>query len=118
MILVMLIGAATVLLFDTVGSLASRRFNFNYASLAPGSWLIWAGAGYFAAPYGSYAASGLAGGAVAFIEATLGWYISWLVGPGRPKDELTQRQIVCVVLMISLSGSGFGFGGGLLGRSF
>jgi hypothetical protein len=118
MMLVVLIGAASVLLFDTVGSLASRRFSFNYASLSPGSYLIRAGAGYFAEPYGGLEMSGLAGGIVAFVEATLGWYISWIIGPGRVKPEPTKQTIVYVILVVSLKGVGFGLGGGLFGRIF
>jgi len=113
-ILVLAIGVLAVLVLDTVGSLASRRFRFQYGSLSTISWILRIGTGFFAARYGNIKLSFLAGGLVAFIDATLGWYISWIIGPGRPQGEITAGLIARTVLMVTLIGAALGFIGGLL----
>lgn len=113
-ILVLGIGVLAVLVLDTVGSLASRRFRFHYGSLNAISWILRIGTGFFAARYGNIKLSFLAGALVAFIDATLGWYISWIIGPGRPQSEITAGLIARTVLMVTLIGAALGFIGGLL----
>jgi len=67
----------------------------------------------FAAWYGQLNLSLLAGGIVAFVEATLGWYISCLIGPGRPKNKLSRIAIGKIVLIVTMKGAALGFIGGL-----
>jgi hypothetical protein len=45
---VILLGAAAVLVFDTIGSLASRHFGFAYSRLMAGSFAIYSAAGFAA----------------------------------------------------------------------
>ena len=113
-ILVVTIGVLAVLALDTIGSLASRRFGFKYGSLTLFSWALRIGTGFFAARYGSLKLSFLAGGFVALIDATLGWYISWIIGPGRPKDNVTVESMAWTVLIVTLVGASLGYVGGLL----
>jgi hypothetical protein len=113
-VLVLIVGALAVLVLDTIGSIASRQFGFRYGSLAIVSWILWLGTGFFAAWYGRLSLSLLAGGIVAFIDATLGWYISWLTGPGRPKSKVSGTVIGRTVLIVTAKGAALGFIGGLL----
>ncbi|SRR5258707_10342379 len=113
-ILVLVVGAIAVLVLDTIGSFASRRFGFNYGSLRVISWVLRIGTGFFAARYGSISLSVLVGGIVAFIDATLGWYISWIIGPGRPKRKIPAKLIGGIVLWVTLTGAALSFVGGLL----
>ena len=78
------------------------------------SWILRIGTGFFAARYGSLSLSVLVGGLVAFIDATLGWYISWVIGPGRPQSNLTSAQISRTVLIVSVTRAALSFIGGLL----
>ena len=114
----MLVGAFAALAFDTIGSLASRAFDFKYESLFIGSWLLYIGVGFFAARGSSFLFGVLAGGFVALVEATLGWYISWVIGPGRPKVEVTWSAICWAVLSVTLSGISLGFVGEFVGQRF
>jgi hypothetical protein len=93
--------------------MASRQFGFHYGSLSIISWLIRIGTGFFAARYGSLSLSFLAGGIVAFIDATLGWYISWIIGPGRPRNKITNTLIARTVSIVTFTGAALGFVGGL-----
>ena len=113
-ILVVIVGTVAVLLLDSLGSIASNKFRFRYTSLAIVSWIIWLGTGFFAAWYGRLSLSLLAGGIVAFVEATLGWYIAWLIGPGRPGKKLTRTVIARIVFAVTMKGAALGFIGGLL----
>src|SRR5262245_7743829 len=108
-VVVVAFGVVAVLVLDTIGSFASLRFGFNYGSLSVVSWILRIGTGFFAARYGSIALAIFAGGFLAFIDATLGWYISWVIGPGRPKGRLTSKSIGGIVAKVTLTGAALGF---------
>ena len=115
-------GSAAVLALDTIGSLASLRFKFAYARLAPVSYLLWALAG-FAAVVGqvseirdAVALGALAGGVVGLVEATIGWWISWRLGPGRiPAERVRPGLIQRIVVIVAIRAALFGAAGGGLG---
>lgn len=77
-------GAASVVAFDVLGSLICKATGISYDVLWPGSLLI----------YGTVAAlvgwrrdwhTGLfAGFAMGGVDLTLGWWVTWMIGPGRP----------------------------------
>jgi hypothetical protein len=113
-ILILVVGALSVLTLDTIGSIAARQFGFAYGSLRIISWLLWFGTGFFAARYTSVSLSPLAGGIVALIDSTVGWYISWLIGPGRPRSEIDNMRIGQIISIVTLKGAALGLIGGLL----
>lgn len=79
------IASAGILVFDTMASLLSRATGFEYGLFALGSLAIYGLVG--AAAYrlrGSVGLATMVAGVVGLTEATLGWYISWMLGPGRP----------------------------------
>jgi len=115
-VVVVAFGVIAVLALDTIGSFASLYFGFNYGSLSAVSWILRIGTGFFAARYGSITLGALAGGVVAFIDSTLGWYISWIIGPGRPKGGLTTKSIGRIIAKVTLTGAALGFVGGFLAR--
>ncbi len=112
--LVVLIGAITVILFDTVASLASRNFQLNYGLFSVGSFLIYACVGFFGAKYGSLTLATVAAALIGLIDSTLGWYISWVIGPGRIEIETTSISILIAIIFVVITASLFGFIGGLL----
>lgn len=80
---IVLIAAATVLLYDAVAATASRVLGFAYGSASVGSWLIYAGAGFFATrATGSLWMGALAAAAAGLVDSTAGWLISAWIGPG------------------------------------
>ena len=109
-----LIGAGlAILIFDTLGALASNRLGFSYSSLAPGSFIIYAGAGFFGGWRAGWFGAVLAGAAAAFIESTIGWGISWALGPGRPPAGFTGvGSLLMTIVMVTVTGAIFGLGGG------
>lgn len=76
---VILLGCLGVLVFDALAALLSRTTSLRYVWFAPGSFVIYAVTGYFAADAaGSVAVGAAAGALTAAVDATLGS----LVGKG------------------------------------
>ena len=114
---VVVVASMAVLVLETLGSLASKAFGFGYGSLAWGSLIIYAAAGFFAARSGGLRTAAQGGAAVALVDATLGWAISWSLGPGRPAAGYTgMGPIVGTVALAWLTGMASGFVGGLIAR--
>ena len=111
------IASSAIVALDTFGSLASKAFGFGYGSLAWGSFLIYAVAGFFAARSGGLRTAAMTSGAVALVDATLGWAISWALGPGRPATGYTGiGPILGTVVFVWLTGIVLGLMGGLIAR--
>lgn len=114
---VLLIAAIVVLVFDTVGAIASAQLGFAYSSLSPISMFIYAAAGFAAGRLAGLRAAVSIGSAVALIEATLGWFISWQIGPGRPPEEYAGVGAVLVAItIVTAMGAVFGLLGGAAAR--
>ena len=109
-----ILGVVAVLVFDTLGSLAARRFRFAYPNLAPGSFAIYMVVGYAAGAAEPVSMGILAGAVVALIESTVGWAISWKIGPGRPSVTPSLTVILRTVAIVTALGAVFGGLGGWL----
>jgi hypothetical protein len=82
----LLYGAAAVLALDTVGALASRGLGFDYARLTPISILLYAVAGAYVGAADRVSRATAVGAILGAIDATIGWAIAWVIGPGRPQE--------------------------------
>ena len=78
---ILLGGAIAVLAFDAIASVASQRLGFEYGSAAVGSGIIYTAIGFLAAGRGGVQAAALAGATMGLVDATLGWAVSWAIGP-------------------------------------
>ena len=108
--------AVAVVAFDAAASAASRRLGFAYTSAAAGSWAIYAAVGFVAGRHGGLRAAALAGAATGLVDATLGWYVSWRIGPGRVPGGLTPRQWLSAAVTVTLLAAAVGAVGGLGAR--
>jgi len=116
---VVVVAAIAVVALDTLGSLAARAFGFGYGSLAWGSFIIYAVAGFCAARSSTLRTAAQAGGAVALVDATLGWAIAWALGPGRPTaGYIGIGPLLGTVGLAWLIGIALGLMGGLVARFF
>ncbi len=78
-----------VIIFDGVWALVARSKEYNYARGTWVSLLIYLIAGGVTARSGGVLAGLLGGLITAGVEATIGWWISWKIGPGRlPNTDL------------------------------
>ena len=86
---------------------------FDYSLLAPGSFLIYIGIG-FVASRSSVPVGIIAAAVVGFVDATIGWYLSWLIGPVTTLEELTIPVIITTVGSIPIIAGVLGGVGGII----
>jgi hypothetical protein len=115
---IVLAGVIGIVVFDALASVASRSFGFPYVYATVGSWLIYAMVGFAIgriAPV-SYAAGGVA--VVALAESTIGWWLSWIIGPGRTKSgTINSTQVLTAIITVIIIGALIGAAAGAVGRS-
>jgi hypothetical protein len=105
--------AAAVLTFDTAASVTSLLTRVPYMWFTLGSAVIYLTASYKGAPRFGLRMAVAAALLVSLIDATLGWGLSWLIGPGQVEDPEIPFG---AALVIGATGSlVFGATTGLLG---
>jgi hypothetical protein len=96
----------------------SLKLDFDYANLWPLSLAIYGLVAFLVARRaGSLRAGVGAGAVVALADATVGWAVSWWIGPGAPDpgdDDVT--SIALTVVAVVFTGAALGLCGGWLGR--
>lgn len=100
--IVLLGGILAVVLLDSIGSIASRKLNFNYGLLSPLSMLIFGMVGALAAQASSlYIGIGIAT-IVGLVDATVGWKISVLLNAnmGSLEEDDLKFDITTVVFTV------------------
>lgn len=108
---------AAVIAYDAAASTASLAFGFSYAYAGVGSILIYAASGFFAARTRTLWFSLLVGVIAGVADATVGWGVSWAVGPGRPPSgSLTFTGWLATVASVVVLASVCAGIGGVVGR--
>jgi hypothetical protein len=115
---VIFIGAAAVVAFDALASLASLRFGFAYSSAVVGSYIIYVATGFAAGRAGGWKHGAIAGAVLGLVDGTLGWGVAWLIGPGKPPADLSFSpwMLPVAVLAVSIGAAICGGVGGAVGR--
>ena len=115
-ILTILLSSLLVITFDTLASLASLHLQIDYSLFRFGSFFIYIYIGFYFAGYGSLLWSAVGAGIAALVDSTIGWYISWVIGPGNPGFDLTATDIFTAIISVILAAMCLGFLGGLFNR--
>jgi len=111
-----LLSGVVILAFDIAASSTSRATGISYDRFAYGSFLIQAAAGFIARRAGfPFGRATVLGTWVAAVEATLGWAVSWWIGPGRPTESLTVVGLAGVALFVIVTGTALGALGAWIG---
>ena len=98
------LGVIGVLLFDTVASFASIGFQFTYSYASVGSVLIYSTIGYIAFRRYGLALAIMAAILAGLADATLGWFISWKIGPGAlPNEQATISLIASSITFVIIA---------------
>src|SRR5260370_42555813 len=105
-----LIAAAIVVGFDTVASLFSRSFHFEYTRFMWVSFLIYVLVGYWGAYWRGFLYGMLLGTFAGFVEATIGWYVSRMIGPFVQTDIPVLSPLVIAMVIIIVTATAFLFG--------
>ena len=112
------IGAIVVLLFDAIASIASNQLGFPYTSAAWGSYLIYGATGYFVGRQFDVPRAALAGAALGFVDATLGWAASTaLQANAPPTPELNPAMWVTIAITVMITGAICASIGGAIARA-
>lgn len=97
-----LYGAIGILTFDSAAATLSVQLGFAYAWGLPGSLLIYAAVGFIAARGSGLLAGVGSGAAVAGVDATIGWVVSWLIGPGYLPGASPDLVVIVIVEVVFL----------------
>ena len=109
-------AGVAIVVFDAVASMISRATGFPYTRFAIGSYIIQAAAGFFGRRSGlAFWGATLLGTWVGLIEATVGWAVSWWIGPGRVEGPLSSEMLIGVVLYVAVGATVLGALGALAG---
>jgi hypothetical protein len=97
------IAGLTIVAFDALASVISRAAGFPYIRFAIGSYIIQAAAGFFGRRSGlTFVSATLLGTWVGFIEATIGWAVSWWIGPGRVEGPISAEMLSGIVAYVAI----------------
>lgn len=114
-------GGIAVVAYDLLASLASRGFGFPYARASIGSYLLYLAIGFVAARSASTAPiqnAAIAAGVAGLVDASVGWAVSWALGPARLPSgiTLTIGRWMSAALFVIVLAAAVGAIGGVAGR--
>lgn len=110
---IILLGAVVIVAYDTMTALVSAGFGISYGLFSIGSFLIYFLFGLLTALKSRWLVGALAGAVIGFAEATVGWAISWAVGPGKPPVDMDAVAIIATIALVIPIGAFLGLLGGL-----
>ena len=114
---ILIFGIITVA-FDGIWATIAQRTGYAYSKGIWGSFLLYAIAGGMAFQNSDFLTGMLAGGGVAGVDATIGWWVSWIIGPGRLPDTIAKEArpnaIIKAIIRVIMMGAIFGFLGALV----
>jgi hypothetical protein len=114
---VIVLASAAVLVFDTLASMASMMLGFSYALASVGTFLIYSATGFYATKYANLKMGLLSSAIIGLIDVTLGWAISWTIGPGKPVlQTIDLGGIVLIIASVTLMATMSGLFGGLVSK--
>jgi len=107
-------GAVVVLVYDTAASFLPLSSGVSYGLFSLGSFLLYVIFGFLAARRSKWYFGAATGAILGFVDSTVGWAISWNIGPGKPAVELNMALIVITVIFVVVSATVLGLFGGVL----
>jgi hypothetical protein len=114
------LGILVVVGFDVIGSISSRSLQFDYTKLMWASFLIYLVAGYWGAYRRGFAYGLLLSCLVGLADATIGWFVSQMIGPFTRTaiPSLNPLVVAVVIVTVTLTASVFGLVGAGLCKLF
>lgn len=97
-------GFLTIALFDILGSLASRQFNFNYTYLASGSFVIYCVFGFLGTKKTNLKTGVLVAAAIGLFDSTIGWKISMLLKTNTGSIENNPGVVLWIITVVFVTG--------------
>lgn len=113
MIRIILLGGIAVVAFDALASLLLPLVDGSLLWMFLGEVLVYFGAGVAAGRLGGFWTGACCGAAVAAVDATIGWGMTWMMGTGQV-SALTPLNIAFVFVTMTLVGAVAGGSAALL----
>jgi hypothetical protein len=109
--LVATFGILAVTAIDVLGSITSRKWNYNYGYLTPLSFLTYTLIGYYLSLSSTLNWTMLITCLVGIYDGTVGWRIAVILNAnmGTYKDEALKTSVGSRILYMIIVGAGFGF---------
>lgn len=85
---IMTLGMVAVVTYDAVTAFIALSANFPYEWFSLGSFIIYAFFGFLGARRSKWFLGAVVGGFVGLADSTVGWAVSWNIGPGRPDIDM------------------------------
>jgi len=116
----LLSGCIVIALYDVLGSIISKQFNFNYAYLSLGSLFIYGLGGYWGTRTNNLKNGVLVAGCIGLFDSFVGWKISMLLHANTGSIKNTPTTLVWIISIIVLIGFATlcGLLGGLIANLF
>ena len=116
---VLRVAVPVMLGWEVVSAVLALALHIPHERFSPGDFLIYAATGFALARRRGVFAGPVGGAAIAAIDATLGWTISWWIGPGRPPGGFAHPAMVAVTIpIVIVIGGLLGLLGGVPGDFF
>lgn len=112
---VLLACSLGIIVYDSLASYISRGTGIDYQWFGLGSLVIYYLSGLFIARLKNIGFGVLAASTVGLVEATVGWAISYLIGPGKPQEAISLPIILFVILFVVILAGFIGLIGALAG---
>ncbi len=110
------LSSLSVVAFDAIASIASLALGFPYSYASIGSAVLYIVFACFAARMLGFWAALLVGAAMGFTDVTIGWAVSWAIGPGRiDVGTLTPSDWIYTAAFAIILGAIYGLIGGGIG---
>ena len=116
--IILLTGCLIVFMLDALTSIASRRFNFNYARLAPISFIIYILIGFAGTRVADQGTGIILAAAIGFFDATIGWKTSMLLkaNTGDIDNNPSISRWISTAVFVTILAALCGFAGSELSR--
>jgi hypothetical protein len=110
--------ASAIIVFDVVGSFASRLLHFDYGSLMAVTFGLYMLCGYLGFQYRQFLGGFLAGLVAGVADSTAGWALSAAIHPYMryPQPRPTIFMVSVVIVFVTLVGGFFGFTGAVFAK--
>lgn len=108
-------GILAILVFDILGSISSKVFDFDYSYLASISTLIYCTISFFTARQESLRKAVLCTTLMGIFDSTVGWLVTLLIDPNTGTTDIQPYSFIMVVVMVfsmAAAGAIMGFIGG------
>jgi len=116
---ILLAGIIIIAAFDAAGSIASRQFNFNYALLTLGSFIIYGAFAFIATAKKDLITGVATATAIGLFDATIGWRLSVILhaNTGDLNNTPTAEVWIGTAMFVIISAAIVGLLAGLIARA-